>query len=505
MANKNSITKNIIILIFLSVVLKGIGFINRIVIAYFYGTAAATDIYYNVSGFVESISAIILSGLTIGIINIYIKSKGKQDSNIFISNVIIVISLMMFILLVCCSLLSEEISRILAPTYDNEMHNQMNRLLRVLVFAFPFQGLVTIYGAVLQAENRFTPIKLTGFLSSFVSILSILFFAKRIGIYALTIAFLLSYVLNAFFLRVNIKRLFAFSLSNFLKDENIRQLGMLVVPLIIGTAGHEVNLIIDKSVASQIAEGAVSALSYSCVLYLFIENVVINSIVTAIFPNMTEKKENDKMDELAEIARNAIILAEFLLIPIVICTFFNAVNITKIVYMRGSFNEYSLELTSMALKGYVIGLPFLALRDIVTRVYYSYSDTKTPVIINMISVIINIVLDFILGYTWGVMGITMATSAANIFSGVCMCLFIKKYNKEIMDKKIIREIIILILSGVISSLICHWGVTYSGSTWLIVIICAFIVFFVELIIMILFKSSYLNEINQKVGKLIKNR
>lgn len=498
--NKKTMGTNIIVLIILTLFLKIVGFINRVVIAYFFGTTTETDIYYTASGFVESISAVLLAGLTVGIINIYIRNKGKKDTNIFISNIVTGISLLTSTVMILCIIFSNDISHVLALSYSDDLYSQMSNLLRILIIAIPFQGLVTIFGAVLQAENRFTPVRLTGTVSSFVSIVCVIVLHKYIGVYALVVSFVVGYFLNAVFLRINLRKVFKYRIYKFYKDENVKELIFLVLPLIIGLAGHEINLIIDKSVASQITEGAVSALSYSCVLYLLIENVIINSIVTAIFPNMTEMKKEGKENELAVSAKRVIFFAECLLIPIVICTFLNAENITELIYFRGSFDEKSLLLTSAALQGYVIGLPFLAIRDIITRVYYAYSDTKTPVAVNLISVGINIFLDFALYKAFGVMGITFATSFANAFSGIVMLLRVKKCNRYILDKELLKELGIICIPMVLSLVVTYY-IAVAFQPLLALLLSAFVTFGIELIFMYLGKSNYL----QFILKLVKEK
>lgn len=484
---------NIVRLIFLTLVLKCIGFINRIVIAYFYGATAATDIYYNVSGFVDSIASILLAGLSIGIINVYISNVDGCDKKTFISNVETIVVLIMMGIMVGCIIFSNQVSHVLAVNYSDKQYEQMSLLIKILVIALPLQGLVTIFGAVLQAQNIFIPVRLTGTFSSIISIICVMLLNKRLGIYALVASFILGYLFNALFLRFHVGLSHKYSIHKFYKDANIRKLLILVFPLILGMAGHEVNLIIDKSVASRLAEGAVSALSYSCVLYLLIENTIINSIVTVLFPNIAEDIKNGKDSKLGRNVKSIIVFAEALLIPIVIFSYFNAENITRIVYYRGSFDLNSLSLTSCALQGYVVGLPFLAIRDIAMRVYYAYGDTKAPVMINLLSVIINIFLDFILYKPLGVLGITLSTSISNAIAGMIMILYVRHYNGWILDKSLIRELTLIVLAGFVSTAFI-WVIKGQCSMFFEMLINLMAVVGIEFIAMLIGRSYVLKQL-----------
>ena len=499
MSQKKSVIKNVVLLMILSVALKGVGFLNRIVIAYYFGTTNATDIYYNASGFVESVSSAVLAGLTVGIVSIYLQEKDQIENRHFVSNVVIWIMVIMGILMFLCIGASDLFTDMLASNYSKEMKAQMSLMLKILALAFPFQGLITVFGAVLQAERKFTPIKLTGALTSAVSIACTVLLVNRIGNHSLVVAFLVGCVLNAAFLRFNLRGYFCFSPYHFFKDPKVKKLLRLVLPLLIGLAAHEFNLIVDKVVASGVTEGAVSALSYSCVLYLFIENVIINSIVTAIFPDMTQKLSDGKERELAAGVKNMLVFAEFLLIPMVVFTVLNATNIVRLVYMRGNFSGKSLSLTSAALAGYVLGLPFLALRDIITRVYYAYGDTRSPVIINMISIVINILLDFVLGHYFGVFGITLSTSVSNAFSGILIALCVKKYNMDIFDRKLFKELVVLFGNAIVSCLLVYMIVKhYSGIVAMF--LSLFSILLLEVVCVVVFKTLIYQLIMAEIQK-----
>lgn len=227
----------------------------------------------------------------------------------------------------------------------------------------------------------------------------------------------------------------------------------MVFPLTLGMAAHQVNLIIDKSIASTVTVGAITALSYASFLYLCIENIIIQNVSTAIFPEIAVEFLKTRNDELiAKKVRGTMLCTIYLLLPIVVSCFMYADFMVSCIYMRGSFNSDSLFLTVMAFQGYLIGLPFLAVRDIITRVFYTYSDTKTPVKIGICSVIINIVLDYILSIHLGLFGITLATSISNALSAILMCCFVKIHNKHIIILELKKDINAIVLILIISYL-----------------------------------------------------
>lgn len=490
--NKKNLTKNIILLILLTIVLKGFGFLNKMIIAYYFGTTEQTDIYYNASGFADSISLVILASLSVGVINIYMENKNKKGNDIFITNLTVNITCIMLFIALIIGAFSDTIAYLLAPAYSSTASSQLSFMLRLMCITFPFQGIIAVYSAVLQAERDFTPVKLTGTITSIISIICVCLLSIRFGVTSLMISYIVSTIFNAFLLMYKSRNLFKFKLHDYKIDNDMKRLFFIIAPLLLGTAANQFNLIVDKSIASSITSGAISALSYSCVLYLFIENIIINSIVTATFPEITENVIQNRQDKVSRNTQKSLFIAEILLIPVVICTIFFSKDITKIVYMRGSFNATSLTLTSEALTGYVIGLPFYALRDISTHVFYAYGDTKKPVIINIMAVFINITLDIILSKYFGIFGITIATSISSIFSGCILFIGLKKYNKKIFDKTMKKEILkVLIVNLIVLAFIIATALTFDN-TFLFILV-AIISYIIEILFLRLFKSLFIKE------------
>ena len=490
---KKSLVRNIVSLIALTVLLKGLGFLNRILIAYFYGTTELTDVFYNAFGFVESIVATMTASLTVAVTNIYIENKKTKDNDIFVSTLVLVISIIMLILSMAVFVFTIPLGRILAPGYVNEEGKLFGQTLWILSLSFPFQGIIAVYSSVLQAEKRFTPVKLTGTISNIITIGFVIVMAGRYGINALVISYFIGTILNTAFLIFSSRKEVHFTFKISKEVIQWKRLLRMMVPLLIATAAHEINLMIDRSIASNIAVGAVSALSYSCLLYLFVENVIINSLVMAIFPELKENAVEDKQKQIAIHTNNTLFFGVALLTPIALWTIFNASLLTKTVYMRGNFDDSSLVLTSAALVGYMIGLPFLAIRNICTQVFYANGNTKTPVIYNLIGIGINIVLDFILPYFIGLIGITLATSISIAFSGIALLYNSSKINSWIFDKNMRREIRLLIISNCVCGMLFY--VTSRLSNNIVIVLMCFLVGMVfESIFLILFGSKKMKDL-----------
>lgn len=500
---QNSLAKNVLTLMILSIFLKGIGFVNRIVIAYVFGTNNHTDIFYTSSGFVEAIGAILLEGLSIGLIKIYRQSKHDRERNeVLVTKLLFCVEITMIVLSLILFVFSREISIVLAPSYTGELSIILAKYIRIMGIVLLFYGITNVYSAILQAEERFIPVKMTGTVSSVCSIVAILLLSRRMGETSMSVSFLCAAICNCVFISICTKRYLKLSFDRSVDvSAEIKQLLKMSIPLTIGLAAHEVNLIIDKSVATSIGAGAVSALSYCSVVYLLVENVIISSTITAIYPKFVEFISLNDDQGIAAQAKKTTVNIILLLMPIVAVMFFKSNEIIRVLFYRGSFNDYSLKLTEYALKGYILGIQFRAVRDIISRMFYAYGNTKTSMSINLISIAINIALDFLLYKSFGTFGITFATTISLVFSGMAHYIAMCKYNPSMKVSKVKWNLLFPIL---IFFTVCVTANVFIviQSNILSIIIYTMLVLFTEIVLLRLFCKEKFYEFVIIVKRLI---
>jgi putative peptidoglycan lipid II flippase len=100
----------------------------------------------------------------------------------------------------------------------------------------------------------------------------------------------------------------------------------------------------------------------------------------------------------------------FLLMPSAALLIGSAEAIISTVYQRGNFSWDDTVNVSMALRAYAVGLVFFGLVRVTAQVFYAFKDTKTPVKISFLAVVVNIVLSLVLIRPLGFAGLALATS-----------------------------------------------------------------------------------------------
>jgi len=131
----------------------------------------------------------------------------------------------------------------------------------------------------------------------------------------------------------------------------------------------------------------------------------------------------------------------------------------RLFFERGAFNPQATALTSFVVKMYVLGLFAHAICPIMSKVFYSFKNTTTPVIISAIAVGLNIILNIELSKVLGAGGIALATSIVMALSFVLYAILVRRYINP-FSKALLMEVVKTIISAVPIALICYFSLPY---------------------------------------------
>lgn len=217
------------------------------------------------------------------------------------------------------------------------------------------------------------------------------------------------------------------------KDPKVRKVGMLAFPALVGLLAAEVNIIVDKMIASMLEPGSVAALSYGNRIMQFPQGVFAISLATALLPTLSRQTANGKLQDAGKTLGRATLALAALMIPATFCMLFLAEPVVKVILARGAFSAESTILTSAALVYYSVGLLFYGAVKITAPVFYAMKDTKTPVKIAISCMGLNIILNIVLtlafirtGIARPLAGLALATSISSILNFVILRIALRR-------------------------------------------------------------------------------
>src|SRR6202011_2691751 len=143
------------------------------------------------------------------------------------------------------------------------------------------------------------------------------------------------------------------------------------------------------------------------------------AIGTAVFPTLSEASARDRQTQLEQVFHLSLRMILFLTIPASIGLMVLGEPVIRLFFQHGTFNDDSTRGTVFALVFFSIGLAGHATVEIVDRVFYALHDTRSPVLVAVGAIGLNIVLALVLMLVWlrydpdhAYGGLALATSIA---------------------------------------------------------------------------------------------
>ncbi|MDH3589017.1 MAG: murein biosynthesis integral membrane protein MurJ [Gammaproteobacteria bacterium] len=176
--------------------------------------------------------------------------------------------------------------------------------------------------------------------------------------------------------------------------EGVQRIFVLMLPAIFGSSVAQVNLLIDRHIASWLQTGSISWLYYSDRLMEFPLGVFGIALATVILPGLSERYAKQEMAVFSATLDWALRVMVLIMLPAAIALFMLAGPIISTLFQYGDFAARDTRMASFSVMAYAIGLLGFALVKVLAPGYFSRQDTRTPVRIGVIAMIVNVVLNF---------------------------------------------------------------------------------------------------------------
>ena len=217
---------------------------------------------------------------------------------------------------------------------------------------------------------------------------------------------------------------------------------LLFVPVIVSTSVQQLNYFFDKRVVSYCGQGELTLLHYGYKISSFAYSISITIISSILYPIIVENIKNDSSD--ISYKKKTFELSNILLVSF--CWMMvNNYYITDVLFGHGKFNEQNVFSMARIMFLYLPGMLLMTIREIYIKVSYANNNSKTPMMFTMLTVALNILLDYCLVDIWGTRGVAFATSLS---VGITFLPFVLIINKRYMGSFVLlnaRNFLFMIL------------------------------------------------------------
>ncbi|HUS14059.1 MAG TPA: murein biosynthesis integral membrane protein MurJ, partial [Chloroflexia bacterium] len=234
-----------------------------------------------------------------------------------------------------------------------------------------------------------------------------------------------------------------------IQDEGAAEVARLMPPRIIGQAAFQANLVVMTNIASSLPAGHFAALKYANLLMMLPHGVLAMSMATVLFPTMTAQVGRGDIAAMRATLAGGLRTLLFLTLPAAVLLGLLGRQIVALLFQLGAFKQSSTELVAAPLAAFAWGLVAYAVVEVLTRGFYALQDTRTPVMVSIATVVLNIGLSALLVFQFGMDNVGLALSLALTTSAemIGLLLFLHRRLPGLFDRATLRAAGISLLAA----------------------------------------------------------
>lgn len=428
---RNSVAGGAIIIASFSVISRLLGLVRDRLLASSFGAGDVLDVYYASFRLPDLVfNTLVLGALSVAFIPIFMEywHKNKDEAWDIANSVLNILLVIILILGGLFYIFAPQIvGKIIVPGFDFEKQQMTIELTQIMLVSIVFFTASNIVSSILNSFKKFVAYGLAPVMYNLGIIVGIVLLVPRFGYRGLAYGVVLGSVLHLLVqIPAVIKNGFSWQAQFNFRHPAVKKMGILMLPRTFALAINQVNKLVIVIIGSTLMAGTIAVYNLADNLQYVPIGVLAIPIAIACFPYLTESLVKQKYSEFGVHFSVAFRRILFLIIPATVFMFLLRAQIVRLILGTGNFNWQDTQLTLATLGYFSLSLFAQSLIPLLARSFYAFQDTKTPVILSLISAVFNVFLAIWLGRLMGAPGLALAFSIATIVNFVLLLIFLKK-------------------------------------------------------------------------------
>lgn len=442
-----------------------LGYIKDMILAKYFGATGLSDVFFvsfRIPNLLRELFAEgSMSSAVIPVVKEYEVKYGQEEVKKIIKSLFTLIVILVGGITFLGILFSPFIVKLIAPGFigNTEKFNLTVLLTRIMFPFLFFISLAALTMGILNTRNIFfIPALAPCFLNIAIIILvvgfSSFFFNPIVSVaVGVTLGGALQWLVQipSFY-----KQGFRFGFSH--KHPAVRKILFLVIPTILSMTVNQINIFVSTIIASFLPEGSITYLYYSMRLIQLPIGVFGVAVGMAVLPTLSQHVAEKNFDKLVDDLNFSLRFLFFLTIPSMFGLIMLSQPIVNTLFQRGVFDYLATLNTAQALFFYSLGIWATVGSRTVTATFYSFQDTKTPVVCATVAMITNLILSLILMKSMKHNGLALAYSVAAATQFLLLTIFLRnrliKLNFRLMLPSVSKTLIASLIAVGVARLIC---------------------------------------------------
>jgi len=346
--------------------------------------------------------------------------KSKTNANKFSNLVRTWLVLLLVVFTIFMMTFMSEVVAIIAPGYiDNEqIFDLMVTLSRISFPYIVFMSFVAFYGGMLNSYGKYYAFAASPIIMNLVIISSVLFMDMgETPAHALSFGVVASGIFQLLWMIYFAKKtnLLNFKFVYPAATPELKLMFKRLLPAMMGSGTAQINVFVTSILASYVV-GGISYIYYADRIYQLPLAIIGTAVGTVLLPILAREYQAKNPQQAIKTKNDAIEFCALFTIPAAIGLIVLAEDIVCLLFERGEFSNMATVETAKALTVFAFGLPSFVLYKIISSSFFAAGDTKTPVKIAMLSLLINILISISLLSTFKHVAIAIGAVTASWIS-----------------------------------------------------------------------------------------
>ena len=378
-----------------------LGLVRDIVLARYFGAGIVMDAFIVANRIPNMLRRFFAEGaFSQGFVPVMARYREQHDhdeARVLVDAVAGTMGLILFVITLIGVIAAPLLVLMVAPGFIGE-DGRFDLATTMLRFTFPylfFVSLTAFAGGILNTYGKFAAPAFTPVLLNVVLIASAIWLSPKLAEPGMALAYgvFIAGVVQLLFQIPFLAKIHAIPRPRWLPTHaGVRRIGKLMLPAIFGSSVAQINVLLGGIIASLLGVGKISLLYYSDRLMEFPLGLFGIALATVTLPYLSRQHASASTEDFARTVDWSMKLVLFIAVPAAIGLILLSDPLVATIFYGGEFSAFDVEMTALSLEAFAIGLIGFSLVKILAPAYFAREDTKTPVKVGLIALLVNFVL-----------------------------------------------------------------------------------------------------------------
>lgn len=439
-----------------------LGVVRSMVIASHFGTGVEANAYVAAITVPDTVFQVLVGGAVgsafIPVFQRYMAHDEDAEAWRLTSSVINLGVLVAGVTSLVLAIFARPLMDVLVPGRDDAFKDLAASLSQILLITPAIFAASTFCASVLNAYHRFAVAALAPLMYNLAIIGGAFFLSESLGIYGLAIGAAVGALLH---LLIQVPALVRLGMkwrpSIELAHSGVREVARLFAPRVLGLGVVQLNKVLSGVLfASFLVAGSMAYLDYAW-LMIMTPLALAMAVGTAVFPTLSQATALERPAQLLQVFQLSLRMILFLTIPASVGLMVLGEPVIRLFFERNQFTAESTSATAYALVFFAIGLAGHATVEIVDRVFYALHDTRSPVIVAVSAIALNVALSLILMQTplnYG--GLALANSIAALTEAAVLIRLVSWRLPDVHVESLVTSAVRMVAASLVMGIPVAW-------------------------------------------------